>query len=266
MGSILVGTSGYSYADWVGSFYPEDIDKKDQLTYYSREFNTVEINFTYYSLPHPRIFENMSKKVTGDFIFSVKAHSSITHTRDIREEEILKFTDSLSPLASQNRLGPILLQFPWAFKFSRSNLDYLSRVREIFSGLELCAEFRNSSWLGDATISHLKSLDMGFCNVDEPGLEGLLPPTSIATSSTGYIRFHGRNSSNWWRPKQSYMRYDYLYNAEELGEWVPRVREVTANTGKTFIYFNNHYKAQAVRSAKILQGLMEDSDNSTSQN
>jgi uncharacterized protein YecE (DUF72 family) len=62
------------------------------------------------------------------------------------------------------------------------------------------------------------------------------------------------------------MRYDYLYNAEELGEWVPRVREVTENTRKTFIYFNNHYKAQAVRSAKILQGLMEDSDNSTSQN
>ena len=266
MGNILVGTSGYSYADWNGNFYPEGLEKKDQLTYYSSEFNTVEINFTYYSLPHPRIFENMSAKVAGDFVFSVKAHSGVTHTRDIKKEELKRFTDSLVPLASRNRLGPVLLQFPWAFKFSTANCDYLSRIREIFGDLELCAEFRNNSWLGDTTISHLKNLDMGFCNVDEPGLKGLLPPTSIATSGTGYIRFHGRNSLNWWKPKQAYQRYDYLYTEEELSEWVPRVRELSENTKKTYIYFNNHYKAQAVRSAKILQGLMEDSDNSTSQN
>lgn len=266
MGNILVGTSGYSYADWAGVFYPEDTEKKDQLTYYSREFNTVEINFTYYSLPHPRIFENMSKKVTGDFVFSIKAHSSITHTRDIKENEIVKFKDSLASLSASKRLGPVLLQFPWAFKFSRANCDYLSRIKESFNDFELCVEFRNSSWLGDSTVNHLKSLDMGFCNVDEPGLKGLLPPTSIVTSSVGYIRFHGRNSLNWWRPKETYMRYDYLYSKEELDEWVPRVKEVASNTKRTFIYFNNHYKAQAVRSAKILQGLIEDSDNSTSQN
>jgi len=266
MGSIFVGTSGYSYADWNNNFYPRDLDKKDQLTFYSSEFDTVEINFTYYTLPHPRIFKNMAEKVKGDFIFSVKAYSGVTHTREIKKEETDKFIDSLGPLASGNRLGSVLLQFPWAFKFGKNSCDYLSRIRKSFTGLDLCAEFRNDSWLNDTTLNHLESLNIGFCNVDEPELKGLLPPTGINTTGTGYIRFHGRNSLNWWRPKYGYQRYDYLYSREELAEWVPRIKKVASNTKKTYIYFNNHYKAQAVRSAKILKGLMEDSDIPTSQN
>ena len=265
MASILVGTSGYSYADWNINFYPAELDKKDQLSYYSKIFNTVEINFTYYTLPYPRIFKSMAERVKGDFIFSVKAHSSVTHTRDLKKEDIAQFTVSLQPLLEKNKMGTVLLQFPWAFKFSESNCDYLSRVRENFAGLELCAEFRNNSWLREETIRLLKNLNMGFCNVDEPRIKGLLPPTSINTTDTGYIRFHGRNELNWWKPKYSYQRYDYLYTREELAEWVPRVKEVAASTKKTYIYFNNHYKAQAVRSAKILQELIEDGDISTSQ-
>jgi len=266
MENVFVGTSGYSYADWNIEFYPAELDKKDQLSFYGTVFNTVEINFTYYSLPYPSIFRNMAKKVKGDFIFSVKAHSSVTHTRDSKEEDIARFVYSLQPFIEENRLGPVLLQFPWAFKFSTGNCDYLSQVRENFKGLELCAEFRNKSWLREETINHLKNLNIGFCNVDEPRLEGLLPPTSISTTGTGYIRFHGRNDLNWWKPKYSYQRYDYLYTKEELSEWVPGVKEVAANTKKTYIYFNNHYKAQAVRSAKILQELIEDNDISPIQN
>ncbi|MBA7508470.1 hypothetical protein ES705_00400 [subsurface metagenome] len=266
MRSIFIGTSGYSYADWNITFYPAGLDKKDQLSYYSTVFNTVEINFTYYSLPYPRIFKNMAEKAKGDFIFSVKAHSGVTHTRDFKKEDILKFVGSLKPLIEEDKMGTVLLQFPWAFKFNQSNCDYLSRIRENFRDLELCAEFRNNSWLREETIDHLKNLNMGFCNVDEPRIKGLLPPTSISTTSTGYIRFHGRNDLNWWKPKYGYQRYDYLYTAEELSEWVPRVKQVAKNTKKTYIYFNNHYKAQAVRSAKVLQKLIEDSDISTSQN
>ena len=266
MENVFVGTSGYSYADWNIEFYPAELDKKDQLSFYSSVFNTVELNFTYYCLPYPAIFKNMVKRVKGDFVFSVKAHSGVTHTRDSKEEDIKKFVYALQPLIEENKLGPVLLQFPWAFRFSASNCDYLTRIRENFKELDLCAEFRHSSWLRDETIDHLKNLNMGFCNVDEPGLEGLLPPTSICTGDTGYIRFHGRNNLNWWNPKYSYQRYDYLYNKEELSEWVPRVKEVAAKTKKTYIYFNNHYKAQAVKSAKILQGLIENKDISPIQN
>ena len=266
MHNIFVGTSGYSYDDWNINFYPAGLEKKEQLKYYSTVFNTVEINFTYYTLPYPRIFKNMAEKVGKDFIFSVKAHSGVTHTRDSKIEDVKKFVFSLQPFIEENKMGPVLLQFPWAFKFSEKNLDYLSWIRANFGDLELCAEFRNNSWLREETIECLRELNMGFCNVDEPGLKGLLPPTSIYTGKTGYIRFHGRNSLDWWKPEHSYQRYDYLYTREELIEWVPRIREVAANTKKTHIYFNNHYKAQAVRSAKILQELIEGNDISTSQN
>ncbi len=266
MRDIFIGTSGYSYDDWNNNFYPAELDKKDQLKYYSKVFDTVEINFTYYTLPYPQIFKRMAEKAGKDFIFSVKAHSGVTHSRDFKAEDVKQFISSLQPLVENKKLGTVLLQFPWSFKFSIKNCDYLKRVRKNFQDLELCAEFRNNSWLRDETIDCLKELNMGFCNVDEPDLKGLLPPTSIITSDRGYIRFHGRNNLNWWKPKFSYQRYDYLYNREELTEWVPRIKKVAANAKRTLVYFNNHYKAQAVRSAKILQELIGDSDISTSQN
>jgi uncharacterized protein YecE (DUF72 family) len=266
MKRVFIGTSGYSYDDWNINFYPPELDKKEQLRYYSRFFDTVEINFTYYALPYPHIFKKMSEKVGQDFVFSVKAHSSVTHTRDFKIEGIKHFIISLQPFIEKDRMGSILLQFPWAFKFSKENLKYLNRLREDFGELELSVEFRNISWLRKETIEYLKDLNIGFCNLDEPGLKGLLPPTSIITSETGYVRFHGRNEINWWRPKYSYQRYDYLYSREELAEWVPRIKKMAEGTKKTFIYFNNHYRAQAVRSAKILQELIDNSDISTSQN
>lgn len=266
MHRILIGTSGYSYDDWNGSFYPAGLDRKEQLKFYSNIFNTVEINFTYYMLPYPRIFKSMVEKVGNDFVFSVKAHSAVTHTRDFKKEDVRKFILSLRPLIETNRMGTVLLQFPWSFKFSKENLDYLTRVRESFEDFDLCAEFRNNSWLREETIKHLRNLNMGFCNVDEPRLKGLLPPTSIYTTKTGYIRFHGRNNLNWWKPGYSYQRYDYLYTEEELEEWIPGIKELAVNTKKTYIYFNNHYKAQAVRSARVLQGLIEKNNIYTSQN
>ncbi len=266
MGKFFIGTSGYSYDDWNVNFYPPELDKKEQLKYYSSFFNTVEINFTYYTLPYPHIFKRMSEKVGEDFVFSVKAHSNVTHSRDFKIEEIEQFIISLQPFIDKGLMGSILFQFPWAFGFSRRNFDYLTLIRERFQDLELSVEFRNNSWLKEETIEHLKNLNIGFCNVDEPGLKGLLPPTNIVTSETGYIRFHGRNGMNWWNPKYSYQRYDYLYTREELTEWMPRIKKVMEKTKRTYIYFNNHYKAKAIKSAKILRELIETSDISTSQN
>jgi len=266
MGNIFIGTSGYSYDDWNITFYPAELDKKEQLKYYSTVFDTVEINFTYYTLPYPHIFKRMTEKVGSNFIFSVKAHSGVTHSRDFKTEDARQFVASLQPFVDNKNMGIVLCQFPWSFKFSAENCDYLKRIREDFRDQELCAEFRNNSWLRDKTFECLKELKIGFCNVDEPDLKGLLPPTSINTSEMGYVRFHGRNKLNWWKPEFSYQRYNYQYNSEELAEWVPRIKKIAENSKRTLVYFNNHYKAQAVRSAKILQELMGSSDISTSQN
>lgn len=265
MADVFLGTSGYSYDDWSQVFYPEGLDKKEQLNFYGTVFNTVEINFTYYSLPRPSIFLNMARKVPDGFVFSIKGFSRMTHTRDYTDADMDQFKRSLLPLIEQDKFATVLLQFPWSFRASMNNLDYISKLKTDLGDLETCVEFRNDSWLKDKVFERLKGLGIGFCNVDEPGLKGLLPPTEINTTDVGYIRFHGRNNANWWNPKQAFQRYDYMYKREELDEWVPGIKKVSGNTKKTVIYFNNHYKAQAVRSAKILQRLLENSNITTSQ-
>ena len=207
----------------------------------------------------------MAQKVAEDFVFSIKGFSKMTHTRDYTDDDMAQFKSSLQPLIEQDKFATVLLQFPWALKASTKNLDYISRLKNDFGDIDICVEFRNDSWLKDPVFEKLRDLEIGFCNVDEPPLRGLLPPTEINTTGTGYIRFHGRNSANWWRPKQAFYRYDYMYSREELAKWIPRIKKIAGNTKKTVVYFNNHYKAQAVRSAKILQGLLEDNNIATSQ-
>ncbi|MGM0364917.1 MAG: DUF72 domain-containing protein [Actinomycetota bacterium] len=266
MGKLFIGTSGYKYSDWEEEYYPGGLDERKLLNYYSRDFNTVEINFTYYSLPNPSIFQNMAKKVGHDFIFSVKAPGSVTHSRKYKQKDIEIFLDSLQLLSESGRLGCILMQFPWSFKYSSPNVDYLLNAGKLFSGYNTVVEFRNSSWVNRSCLKLLHENNISFCNVDEPQIKGLLPPTGISTARTGYIRFHGRNSSHWWNPEHSYQRYDYSYSREELSEWIPRIKKIAASTEQTFIYFNNHYKAKAVKSAKRLIGLLEDYQIITSQN
>jgi len=257
MTELLLGTSGYSYSDWIGPFYPERLGKSEQLSFYSKFFNTVEINFTYYKIPNPHIFEAMARKVPDGFIFSVKMHNSMTHTRDCPKDDYRRYIDALAPLKDSGKLGALLMQFPWGFKFSASNMDYLGDLREKFGDMELCAEFRHNSWLAAEVFDFCRSHDLGFCNVDQPRLKTLLDPTDINTTDSGYIRFHGRNAANWWKPAEAYMRYDHMYSQDELLPWLPRIKKLSSSTKKTYIYFNNHYKAQAVRSANLLQNLLK---------
>ncbi len=262
MGKLFIGTSGYKYDDWEGVYYPEGIKGNQFLSYYGKEFNTVEINFTYYTLPNPFIFQHMLKKVDKDFIFSIKAHCSATHKRDLCKEDLQKYFQSVKCLSREGRLGCILLQFPYSFKYSECNIKYLKELAKLYEGYNPVVEFRNISWMKKEVVSLLESLGLSFCNVDEPNIGGLLPPTAITTSSIGYIRFHGRGVKNWWNPEHAYQRYDYSYTTDELLEWVPRIKRIAKSTKKTFIYFNNHYRAKAVKSAQALIGLLKD----TSQN
>jgi uncharacterized protein YecE (DUF72 family) len=101
---------------------------------------------------------------------------------------------------------------------------------------------------------------MGFCCVDEPQLEGLMPPTCMATSDIAYVRFHGRNSERWWKHEQAWERYDYTYNEDELREWVPRIQELQTAAPLTLVYANNHYRGQSVDTLHKLQQLLFGTD------
>jgi uncharacterized protein YecE (DUF72 family) len=257
MVDFFIGTSGYSYKDWEGGFYPEHFGAGNYLEFYSRYFKTVEINSTYYCLPNPYMFFNILKKVPDNFLFSCKAHSSMTHERNADEDTFKYFLKSIDILKDADRLGAVLFQFPYSFYFNNNNLGYIEKLKDKFPGIEMVIEFRNTGWLNEKVFSFLQKQDIGFCNVDEPSLPNLLPPTNISTNEIFYLRFHGRNKEKWWKYKEAFERYDYMYEKEELEEWIPKIKDASAKAKRSLIYFNNHYKAKAVKSADMLMSLLD---------
>lgn len=255
--NILIGTSGFSYKDWKGPFYPGQLPDRDMLAYYAVSFAAVEINSTYYALPRPENMEAMARKADGQLEFVVKAHRDMTHSREKVEEALPLFKKGLKPFQDRRVLGAVLLQFPYSFEHNARNRDYLAMLKDRLDAVPVVAEFRNRWWVTDRTFEFLRSRGIGYCCVDEPQLRGLPPPTAVATSPTGYIRFHGRNKEKWWNHENSRDRYDYEYTEEELKEWLPKIRGLLGLVLKLYIFFNNHPGGQAVRNAKTMHSLIQ---------
>jgi uncharacterized protein YecE (DUF72 family) len=261
---IKIGTSGFSFPDWKGTVYPTSIRERDMLSFYEKElgFNALEINFTYYTLPSQKSFAAMSKKTSKGFEFVVKAFKGMTH--EIRDKEtgemvdnqeaFRKFKYSLIPLIEDGKLACVLAQFPYGFFPNRGNFNYLQRFKEEMEEIPLVFEFRNETWLKQGTFQFLEGNGIGFCIVDEPKLQKLMPYTPKATSEIGYFRFHGRNP-NWFNVPLK-VRYDYLYSEGELKEFIPDIKDISQKTAKTLVFFNNCYSGSAAKNAAQMAKLL----------
>jgi uncharacterized protein YecE (DUF72 family) len=255
--SIHVGTSGFHYRDWVGPFYPEDLAQSRWLEFYSQEFDTCELNYTFYRQPDARQMARMAERVPEGFVFSLKAYRGITHEQEDVDGHLALTREALEPLVTEGNLGALLFQFPHSFRPSQSNASLLERCREALLGLPLVAEFRNREWLREEAFDFLGRLDMGYCCVDEPALPGLMPPVAVATAQVSYVRFHGRNAAKWWNHQEAWERYNYRYSAEELAEWVPKIQSLDQQSTQTYVYTNNHWQGQAVDTARQLRLMLE---------
>ena len=255
---IKLGTSGFSYDDWVGPVYPPDLPKRDWLAYYASRFDTVELNVTYYRLPGRRTAQAWVEKTPPGFTFAVKAYQGLTHERV--EPDFPAFVEALDPLVSSDRLACVLAQFPHSFHPSPHNRSYLERLRRGLGELPAVVEFRDAAWVAPETFQQLEALHLGFCCVDEPRLEGLMPPVARATGPVAYVRLHGRNSAKWWTHEQAWERYDYSYSEEELSEWAPKIRQLEAAAPLTLVYANNHYRGQSVQTIDRLRSLLSEAD------
>jgi uncharacterized protein YecE (DUF72 family) len=313
--AIVLGTSGWSFRDWVGPFYPPGTERARMLDYYAREFPAVEVNSTYYRIPHPRTFEAIEKKTPPGFEFVVKTHHDMTHLQTRDPQAYRDFLHAIRPLREAGKLTGILAQFPYAFRRTPENEEFLRRLRELLGeDAPLFIEFRHRSWMDEEVFRELDRDRLGYVSVDEPDLPGLVPPVARVTGPGGYVRFHGRNREAWWprageigrgapdreaaprgaaadraaagggragrgapvrdlgplfsgtpeRPAEapwsrrtSSTRYDYSYTEDELREWVEKIREMTANAKKTFVFFNNCHVGQAATSAKLMRRLLE---------
>lgn len=247
--NIQVGTSGYSYDDWRNVFYPPEIPKGQMLEFYCQFFQTVEINSTYYKIPARAVIQRLAEKAPAKFEFIIKTHQETTHRRVENAAAARQLAEAIQPLVDSAKFKGLLAQFPYSFRNSEANRHYLVETRKYFDDLPLFVEFRHVSWSNTLLPSFLKENNIGYVNVDEPNLPGLLPPQDIVTSDVGYIRLHGRNEKDWWQGEGS-ARYDYEYREEELKQWLTNLSQILKKTYKTYIYFNNHPKGQAIKNAR----------------
>ncbi|MFO7899846.1 MAG: DUF72 domain-containing protein [Planctomycetota bacterium] len=252
---IYVGTSGYSYDDWVGNWYPPGTTKREMLGLYAKRFNATELNFTYYRLPSARTIEAICRKLPGDFRLFAKANSETTHKRN--REAADEFKRGLEPARQAGMLGGILAQFPYSFRNSQTNRDYLNQLAEDFAGYNLVVEFRNRGWSKMSTLDLLRELGLGLCCVDEPYELGLMPPVAEATTDTAYVRFHSRDKEKWYGGDAK-ERYHYLYTEDELAGWTPKVRKLDDISDSVYVFFNNCHAGHAAVNAEQFQDMLRD--------
>ncbi len=255
LGEIRIGTSGYSFDHWKGVFYPENLPKGKMLDFYAQHFDCVEINATYYGIPAPHVFQRMAEKTSNDFHFIVKVHADVTHKRLDCADSVRQLLEAVKPLEESGKLHGFLAQFPYSFKNNPPNRDHLKAVRAELGDHPMFVEFRHKSWLTEKVLNGLHDHQIDYVSVDEPQIGLMMPPEMHVTNGTGYLRFHGRNTTTWYHPEKG-DRYDYLYTEQELKDWIPSVRQLASHSGMTYLFFNNCHMGAAVKNVRMMKEIL----------
>jgi uncharacterized protein YecE (DUF72 family) len=256
LATTRVGTSGYSFDDWRGRFYPDSVGKGKMLDYYVRHFSTVEINSTYYGIPRPSVMEKIARKAPPGFDFTVKVPQVMTHGRQDFEKDLNAFEQAMLPLSERGLLSGLLAQFPYSFKYSQDSLDYVCVCADALRPHRLFVEFRHDSWVNRTMYERLRAHEIGYVAVDEPSLPHLLNPDCFATTDVGYVRLHGRNAEQWWHGGA--LRYDYRYSATELADWKVKIDKLRRKVSTVYVFFNNCHLGQAASNATEFAAMLDE--------
>ena len=273
MPKFHIGTAGWSYKDWVPAFYPKNQSGEfDWLQFYSHYFNCVEVNPTYYAYLNPKIISGWIRKIedVDDFLFTLKLHQDFTHIKNFDDQKIKAVIFNLDILSRAERLGGLLIQFPYSFSFDTSSAAYLNRLGDIFQNYNLFVEVRHKSWLNKKALELFNRLNVTFCTIDQPQIGEAIPFEPVITNDRIYIRFHGRNAEAWKKSinnfgkKQTYEeqseRYKYLYSPGELVEIEQKIKAVRGNVKDVYIIMNNHPQGEGVANAFELIHLLEEKE------
>jgi uncharacterized protein YecE (DUF72 family) len=244
---VRIGTSGWSYREWEGPFYPKG--ERNKLAHYSKFFDTVEIDSTFYAYPSERMILGIIKSTPPDFVFSAKLPRLVTHDKALDLErgvkgDILRFLHLMKPLAEAGKLGPLLIQLPPSFTYSEGLRKLHAFLDVLPTDVSFAIEFRDRSWLGkDDVVELLREWNVAITTVDEP----LMPPDTTTTTDFAFVRWHGRGERPW---------YDYRYRQEELQEWRKRVETIATKTQEVYGYFNNSFRGYSVESSLKMMELL----------
>jgi uncharacterized protein YecE (DUF72 family) len=252
---ILVGPAGWSYADWKGIVYPARRGRDfHEAAYLADYFDTIEINTSFYQPLRPDFAAQWIERVAHNprFVFTAKLWQKFTHEETTLAEDEKAVRAGFDVLRGAERLGAVLLQFPFSFHHTLENLARLRWLFERFRDYPLVVEVRHSSWSRKDFYDFLHGHGVGFCNIDQPVIGHSVEPGEVATSKTGYVRFHGRRYDTWFSDDPdtpSHERYNYLYPEKELEPWASRIRHVADHTDSTFVITNNHFEGKGVVNA-----------------
>lgn len=239
---IHIGTSGWSYDHWKGTFYPKEIKSDQRLHFYGQHFSTIEVNSTFYHLPKEETITNWGHQVPKKFIFSIKASQYITHLTRLGDpsKTLPLFFERLHFL--ENKIGIILFQLPPSFK---KNIERLSEfITFLDKNFRYTFEFRHISWFDEETYALLKQHNMALCITD---WGGELSP-EIITADFTYIRLHG--------PQKTYQGF---YGPKRLQQWKTKIFSWADKKISAFCYFDNDDKGYAIKDALKLKELIESS-------
>lgn len=257
------GPSGWTHPNWDKLVYPKPHSRGfHALEYLSRYFDTAEISSSFVEMPKPEISRLWLRKIAANpqFMLTAKLHRQFTHDRLVDQTAVKQFREGLRPLLDAGRMGALLMQFPWSFRFTAENREFFIKLRRTFHEFPLVAEMRHESWMRDEALGTLIDYRVGFCNIDQPQYTKAMPPTSLLTSSIGFVRLHGRNCFNWYQefPEAGQMaqRYDYLYSANELEDWAQRIQHLQKFAATTYVVMNNDVGAKSVVNALQLQSML----------
>jgi len=279
-----------------GTFYPPEAKTpEDRLRFYAEQFPIVEVDSTYYSPPTERNSVLWIERTPKEFTFNIKAYSLLTNhptrpdrmAKDLREllppdqadkrnvyrdklpadvvdEVWRRFADALMPLHSAGKLGAILFQFPQWFVIGRANKDYIVECAERLRDYRIAVEFRHKTWLEprnqDEILSFLQEHSLPLVCVDMPqGLDSSIPPLAATTAEDlALVRFHTRDKKQFTKKGVTAAeRFAYLYEEQELEEWVPKIQDMSSSARETHVLMNNCYRDYAVRNARQLTGLLD---------
>ncbi|UCC43065.1 MAG: DUF72 domain-containing protein [Candidatus Zixiibacteriota bacterium] len=246
--NVRIGTSGFSYRDWLGNFYPQFCPQADFLRYYSSQFKTVEIDMTFYRLPTADMVKRWAKVTPDGFVFTAKFPRMVTHegTLEDRLAAARSFVEVMSHLG--DKLGPLLLQFPYSFK--PDQIDMLKAIVESLPpGGQFAVEVRNRRWLEvDEMLELLTARGISLCLVDHPWM----PRVNVQTGGFQYIRFLGDQ-----RKIESDFSYVRDGREDDLTWWGDLITGYARNGVTCYVYFNNHFSGHAPTTASRLQQLID---------
>lgn len=245
-GKLHIGTSGWNYSDWKGLFYPEDVKSADWLSYYATQFDSTEVNSSFYHLPRATTIANWVLKVPAGFTFCVKVSRYITHIKRLKitDEDLAKFMAVFEPMKSQ--CGPVLIQLPPSLKFDPESVRQFFTLLQSYNHYRFAIEPRHNTWLQPEAIALLKEHNIAWV-ISQSGAG--FPYEELVTAPDVYVRLHG--------PKELYFS---SYSDTELRMYADKIKRWLAEGHNVWVYFNNTGKGIAIGNAKQLMSYVGSQD------